>query len=175
MFYNGILQFKNNYNTIIKLYSHLLNEVGKKTKKGNYIMAKRKLPKDVDLTKNINPADGFFSNPMSSQKDQENSVEKKADTAGMQNNVKKNKNLGGRPHKKGLKNEQFSLTMNPELYEKLRIVAQERTDGNFSALIDLSIKAYCDANKIKLDKIKVDPAILEAYRIKQDKKREKNR
>lgn len=138
-------------------------------------MAKRKLPKDVDLTRNINPADGFFSNPMSNQKDQQNILDKKADTAGVQSNVKKNKNLGGRPHKKGLKNEQFSLTMNPELYEKLRIVAQERTDGNFSALIDISIKAYCDANKIKLDKIKVDPAILEAYKIKQDKKRGKNR
>lgn len=112
---------------------------------------------------------------MSGQKDQENILEKKADTAGTQSNVNKNKNLGGRPHKKGLKNEQFSLTMNPELYEKLRIVAQERTNGNFSALIDICVKAYCDANKIKLDKIKVDPAILEAYRIKQDKKRGKNR
>lgn len=77
--------------------------------------------------------------------------------------------------KKGLKNEQFSLTMNPELYEKLRIVAQEQTGGNFSALVDIAIKSYCDENKIKLDKIKVDPGILEAYRVKQDKKKSKNK
>ena len=138
-------------------------------------MAKRKLPKDVDLTRKINPADGFFSNPVSGQKDQENTSEEKTDTDGKQGDAEKNKNLGGRPPKKGLKNEQFSLTMNPELYEKLRIVAQKQTGGNFSAFVDISIKSYCEANKIKLDKIKVDPAVLEAYRIKQDKKRGRNK
>lgn len=136
-------------------------------------MAKRKLPKDVDLTKKINPADGFFSNPTSGQKDLENITEENID--GKPSNAKKNKNLGGRPLKKGLKNEQFSLTMNPELYEKLRIVAQEQTGGNFSALIDMCIKAYCVSNKIKLDKIKVDPDVLEAYRIKQDRKKRKEK
>lgn len=138
-------------------------------------MAKRKLPKDVDLTRKINPADGFFSNSVSDQKNQENMLEEKADTDGKSENEKQNKNLGGRPPKKGLKNVQFSLTMNPELYEKLRIVAQEQTGGNFSALIDIAIKTYCNENKIRLDKIKVDSAVLEAYRTKQDKKRNRNK
>ena len=138
-------------------------------------MAKRKLPKDVDLTRKINPADGIFSTPVSDKKDQENKTEEKTDIIGKTEDKKKSKNLGGRPPKKGLKNEQFSLTMNPELYEKLRIVAQEQTGGNFSALVDIAIKSYCDENKIKLDKIKVDPGILEAYRVKQDKKKSKNK
>ena len=138
-------------------------------------MAKRKLPKDVDLTRKINPADGFFSNPVSDQKNQENMLEEKADADGKSENEKQNKNLGGRPPKKGLKNVQFSLTMNPELYEKLRIVAQEQTGGNFSALIDIAIKTYCNENKIRLDKIKVDSAVLEAYRAKQEKKRNSNK
>ena len=138
-------------------------------------MAKRKLPKDVDLTRKINPADGFFSNTVSDQNDQANMSEEKTDTDEKLGNEKQNKNLGGRPPKKGLKNVQFSLTMNPELYEKLRIVAQEQTGGNFSALIDNAIKTYCNENKIRLDKIKVDPAVLETYRAKQDKKRDRNK
>ena len=138
-------------------------------------MAKRKLPKDVDLTRKINPADGFFSTPVSDKKDQENKTEEKTDIIGKTEDKKKTKNLGGRPPKKGLKNEQFSLTMNPELYEKLRIVSKEQTGGNFSALIDLAIKTYCDINKIKLDKIKVDSEILKAYKIKQDKKKNRNK
>ena len=132
-------------------------------------MAKRKLPKDIDLTKKINPADGFFSTSLSDQKNEENIPEEKKE------DEKKDKNLGGRPPKKGLKNEQFSLTMNPELYEKLRIVSKEQTGGNFSALIDLAIKTYCDINKIKLDKIKVESEILKAYKIKQDKKKNRKK
>ena len=34
-------------------------------------MARKKLPKDIDLTKNMNPADGFFSTPASAEKDTE--------------------------------------------------------------------------------------------------------
>ena len=64
-------------------------------------MAKRKLPKDVDLTRKINPADGFFSTPVSDKKDQENKTEEKTDIIGKTEDKKKSKNLGGRPPKKG--------------------------------------------------------------------------
>lgn len=80
------------------------------------------------------------------------------------------KNVGGRPKKDGLKNEQFTLTMNPEIYEKLRVVAEENTGGNFSRLIDDAIKAYCRENNIDLSRITVDPQILEFYKEKQKKK-----
>lgn len=82
----------------------------------------------------------------------------------------KAKNLGGRPKKDGLKNEQFTLTMHPELYEKLRIIAKEYTRGNFSALIDDAVKVYCSENGIDLSKIEVDPNTLDIYRQKQEKK-----
>lgn len=82
----------------------------------------------------------------------------------------KAKNLGGRPKKDGLKNEQFTLTMHPELYEKLRIIAKEYTRGNFSALIDDAVKVYCSENGINLTEIEVDPNTLDIYRQKQEKK-----
>lgn len=63
--------------------------------------------------------------------------------------------------------------MHPKLYEQLRIIAQEKTDGNFSALIENAIRTYCDVNNINLDKIKIDPSVLEAYQKKQDRKRRK--
>lgn len=91
------------------------------------------------------PADGYYKNP-------------------------KAKNLGGRPKKDGLKNEQFTLTMHPELYEKLRIIAKEYTRGNFSALIDDAVKVYCSKNGINLTEIEVDPNTLDIYRQKQEKK-----
>lgn len=138
-------------------------------------MAGKRLPKDIDLTAKINPADGFFSQSVPEKEKNTDSENVKKAAPIEPRVVPPNKNLGGRPRKEGLKNEQFTLTMNPELYEKLRIIAKERTYGNISALIDLSVKAYCGVNNINLAEIEVDPADLEVYRKKQEMKRNKKK
>ena len=147
----------------------------------------KKLPKNADL------AAGFFSStenndsvetitapaPTTEHPAVEDTQElppaeeKKEPTKTEPEETTETKNLGGRPKKDGLKNEQFTLTMNPETYEKLRIVADEQTRGNFSALIDNAIKAYCKTNEIDLAAIEVEPQILEMYRQKQAKKSKK--
>lgn len=136
-------------------------------------MAGKKLPKNVDF------AAGFFSSSDSTGDAAESVTEKITAPTSMvekpaeKEDPTKQKNLGGRPRKDGLKNEQFTLTMNPETYEKLRIVAEEHASGNFSRLIDDAIKAYCKEKGINLAEIKVDPQILDMYRQKQDNKRKK--
>ena len=136
-------------------------------------MAGKKLPKDVDF------AAGFFSKSDSSDETVEAVTEKitapapTTEKPTAKNEPTEPKNLGGRPKKDGLKNEQFTLTMNPETYEKLKIVAEEHTRGNFSGLIDEAIKAYCREKDINLAEIEVDPQILEMYRQKQAKKSKK--
>lgn len=132
----------------------------------------KKLPKNQDL------AAGFFSRPVPSDEDTKEELLTEKITAPVtvkkENSEKstpdKRMNKGGRPKKVGLKNEQFSLTMNPETYEKLRAIARERTRGNFSALIDDAINAYCREMQINLSDIEVDESILESYRTKQEKK-----
>lgn len=86
---------------------------------------------------------------------------------------KEKKNIGGRPKKDGLKNEQFTLTMHPEMYEKLRILAEEHTRGNFSGLIDEAIKSFCREHDIDLSAVQVAPEILDMYKTKQEKKSKK--
>lgn len=134
-------------------------------------MASKKLPKDLDLAKKLNPADGFFSAPAESTPNQPETEKITAPTESS-NAIK---NVGGRPQKEGLKNEQFTLTMDPELYEKLRIIAKEECRGNFSGLIDECIKSYCRENSIDLSEITVDHEILEIYRKKQEKKKSKKK
>jgi hypothetical protein len=137
-------------------------------------MAEKKLPKNIDL------AAGFFSAPATKEEPSAETatekitapaaVKKKAPSKAAQPEPK---NVGGRPKKEGLKNEQFTLTMNPEIYEKLRIVANEHTRGNFSGLIDEAIKAFCREHNIDLAAIKVDPQILDIYRQRQERKSNK--
>lgn len=134
-------------------------------------MAAKKLPKNVDF------AEDFFSTPAATESTSKTvEVEKKKAPAPVEETpIEKPtepeaKNLGGRPKKDGLKNEQFTLTMNPETYEKLRLVADEHTRGNFSGLIDEAIKSFCREREIDLSKIDVDPAILKMYSDKQNKK-----
>lgn len=135
-------------------------------------MSRNKFQKDNDL------AAGFFSAPTTTEMEQavkekitapqEN--KKPSSTKGTEN---EKKNLGGRPRKVGLKNAQFTLTMNPEIYEKLRIIAAEYTRGNFSELIDKAIESFCREYKIDLSAIEVAPEILDIYRKKQEKKSNK--
>lgn len=141
-------------------------------------MAGKKLPKNIDLASNVDVAAGFFSSPTPTKAE----MEKKEKNPTPHNNekpssdksiTKEKKNLGGRPRKDGLKNEQFTLTMHPEMYEKLRILAEEYTRGNFSGLIDEAIKSFCKEHKIDLSAIQVTPEILDMYVKKQEKKRSK--
>ena len=122
-------------------------------------MAEKKISKNTDI------AAGFFSR-LESQTDEPQNVNYKIIAPTHKTNT------GGRPIKQGLKNEQFSLTMNPELYEKLRIIAMERYGGNFSRLIDETVKLYCKENNIDLSSIIVPDAFLEPYRTRQTKKRQ---
>lgn len=139
-------------------------------------MAGKKLPKDVDF------AAGFFSQsaPADNTPTEAKVISEKitAPTNKPKEKIGKidnqvHKNLGGRPKKEGLKNEQFTLTMNPEMYEKLRIIASEHTRGNFSGLIDEAIRSFCREKEIDLSAIKVDAEILEMYKQKQQKKANK--
>ena len=144
-------------------------------------MAGKKLPKNVDF------AAGFFSTPASDE--QEEAVVEKitapapvpTETPSEEEPKKEEpteepqKNLGGRPKKDGLKNEQFTLTMNPETYEKLKVIADDYTRGNFSALIDEAIKVYCKEKDIDLAKIEVEESKLDVYRKRQEKKASKKK
>lgn len=144
-------------------------------------MAGKKLPKNVDLASNVEVAAGFFTGTQPAKAKAE--TDKKEQSAIPQPKLQKpttnktvakeKKNLGGRPKKDGLKNEQFTLTMHPEMYEKLRILAEEHTRGNFSGLIDEAIKSFCREHDINLSAVQVAPEILDMYKKKQEKKNRK--
>lgn len=143
-------------------------------------MAGKKLPKDIDLASNVDVAARYFSSPTPAEAEpvKEEKItappkKEKASESKTDKTEKEKKNLGGRPKKEGLKNEQFTLTMNPEMYEKLRIIAEEYTRGNFSGLIDEAIKSFCKEHSIDLSKVQVAPEILDMYKKKQEKKRNK--
>lgn len=139
-------------------------------------MAAKKLPKNLDLANNVDVAAGFFSSSS-----QVTDSDKKAepititpDEKEIDGNVSTTKkNLGGRPKKDGLKNEQFTLTMNPELYEKLRYIANDNTRGNISGLIEEAIKSFCRERNIDLSAIQVPQEVLEMYKQKQIRKSKK--
>ena len=122
-------------------------------------MAKNKIQKNTDI------AAGFFS-------DKSNNSPEKITPPPIDNEVNEKHNIG-RPPKEGLKNEQYTLTMHPELYEKLKIVAQQYTRGNFSSLIDEAVKMYCKKNHISLSSISIDDSIMDMYRAKQAKRKQK--
>lgn len=138
-------------------------------------MAAKKLPKDIDLTEKINPADGFFSQSIAPKEKRRDLGNEKINMSADSKEYVTNRSPGGRPRKEGLKNEQFTLTMDPELYEKLRIIAKDQTYGNVSALINMAVRTYCRVNSIDLTEIKVDPADLEVYKKKQEKKRNRKK
>lgn len=138
----------------------------------------KKLPKDVDLAGNVEVAAGFFTDtpPAKTKTDKKEKPAEPQDAETPTANktaTKEKKNLGGRPKKDGLKNEQFTLTMHPEMYEKLRILAEEHTRGNFSGLIDEAIKSFCREHDIDLSAVQVAPEILDMYKKKQEKKSKK--
>lgn len=129
---------------------------------------KNKLPKNIDF------ASGFFSSS-DLLEEKNNSIETPNEMNESQNiktsETAETSGFGGRPQKIGLKNEQFTLTLDPQLYEKLKIIAETQTKGNFSRLIEDAVKFYCEENSIDLDDIKIDPQILEFYKQKQAKRK----
>ena len=141
-------------------------------------MSGRKLPKNIDLASNIDVASGFFSDSVLVKKGSTNTEkitapqdkEKKSSTA---TTTIKKKNLGGRPKKEGLKSAQFTVTMHPEMYEKIRIIANEHTSGNISRLIDASINSFCNEHHIDLSTIQIDSKKLDMYKKKQENKGKK--
>lgn len=132
-------------------------------------MAGKKLPKEVDF------AAGFFSTPLSENNEPATSpTGSKAEESPKPTISEHKVNTGGRPKKETLKNEQYTLTMDPVLYEKLKIIAKERTRSNFSSLIDEAIKSYCREYNIDIASIEVESSIIDLYKEKQAK-REKSK
>lgn len=61
----------------------------------------------------------------------------------------------GRPRKNAERQIQCTITINPVLLEKAKMVAEDRCGGNFSRLMSDSFKLYCQTHGIDLDTIDV--------------------
>lgn len=137
-------------------------------------MARKKIQKDTDF------ASGFFSNPNASESSEKiaapvTPISSESDSNSSNSNpdvqVPVKKHPGGRPKKEGLKNIQVSLTIPPELYEKLRIVSEQCTDSNFSRFVIECVKFFCRENEINLDDIVIPDTILDLRKEQQQKKK----
>ena len=99
-----------------------------------------------------------------------NFIPSNSDISNDKNTVKKHP--GGRPRKEGLKNIQVCLTTPPELYEKVRILSEKYTSGNFSRfLMDECLKSFCRENNISLEDISVPDGVMDMYQNRQCKKK----
>ncbi len=122
-----------------------------------------------------NVAAGFMTSPS----DQENEIineipaTKITETSSKKSTNHKLNKQAGRPSKEGLKNVNTTLTMNPEMIERIKILAQDYSRGNFSAFIEASVNSYCKQLGINLSEIKVDPTILNKYMQKQEIRKKK--
>lgn len=126
-------------------------------------MAGKKISKDMDF------AAGFFSSSASKSFDGV-AAPSNSDTSNNKNAVKKHP--GGRPRKEGLKNIQVCLTTPPELYEKVRILSEKYTSGNFSRfLMDECLKSFCRENNISLEDISIPDGVMDLYQNRQSKKK----
>ena len=130
-------------------------------------MAGKKISKDMDF------AAGFFSSSASKSFDgvaASIAAPSNSDTSNNKNAVKKHP--GGRPRKEGLKNIQVCLTTPPELYEKVRILSEKYTSGNFSrVLMDECLKSFCRENNIYLEDISIPDGVMDLYQNRQSKKK----
>ena len=130
-------------------------------------MAGKKISKDMDF------AAGFFSSSASKSFDgvaASIAAPSNSDTSNNKNAVKKHP--GGRPRKEGLKNIQVCLTTPPELYEKVRILSEKYTSGNFSRfLMDECLKSFCRENNVSLEDISIPDGVMDLYQNRQSKKK----
>lgn len=88
-------------------------------------------------------AAGFFSGEKIPEIEKENTVAIEKPTNNQQTN-KPEKNKGGRPKKEN-KKKQYTLTMDPDLYEKLKTEADQR-HTSFSQLITTVMLEYLENN-----------------------------
>ena len=118
-------------------------------------------------------AAGFFSSSASKSFDgvaASIAAPSNSDTSNNKNAVKKHP--GGRPRKEGLKNIQVCLTTPPELYEKVRILSEKYTSGNFSRfLMDECLKSFCREDNISLEDISIPDGVMDLYQNRQSKKK----
>ena len=130
-------------------------------------MAGKKISKDMDF------AAGFFSSSASKSFDgvaASIAAPSNSDTSNNKNAVKKHP--GGRPRKEGLKNIQVCLTTPPELYEKVRILSEKYTSGNFSRfLMDECLKSFCRENNRSHEDISIPDGVMDLYQNRQSKKK----
>ena len=130
-------------------------------------MAGKKISKDMDF------AAGFFSSSALKSFDgvaASMAAPSNSDTSNNKNAVKKHP--GGRPRKERLKNIQVCLTTPPELYEKVRILSEKYTSGNFSRfLMDECLKSFCRENNISLEDISIPDGVMDLYQNRQSKKK----
>lgn len=126
------------------------------------------------LEKVTPPAERFWSNdePETTKEVKASNPPKKVSTNHPSADTIKKRGVG-RPKKTGLKNECFSITLNPEFYEKLRVVAGEEFDQNISKLIVAACKSYCSEIGYNLRDIDVPKDTLDAYFEKQKKRLKK--
>lgn len=126
-------------------------------------MAGKKISKDMDF------AAGFFSSSASKSFDGVAASIAAPSNSDTSNNKK---HPGGRPRKEGLKNIQVCLTTPPELYEKVRILSEKYTSGNFSRfLMDECLKSFCRENNISLEDISIPDGVMDLYQNRQSKKK----
>ena len=126
-------------------------------------MAGKNISKDMDF------AAGFFSSSVSKSSDGI-AAPSNSDISNDKNTFKKHP--GGRPRKEGLKNIQVCLTTPPELYEKVRVLSEKYTSGNFSRfLMNECLKSFCRENNISLDDISIPDGIIDMYQNRQSKKK----
>lgn len=126
-------------------------------------MAGRKLPKNLDL------AAGFFSETMA-----ESTAPPSKPSSNVNHEISEHthkKHPGGRPKKDGLKSSQFSVTLNPLSYERMKSASDLLTGGNFSSLVYISVREYCKTHEIDLESIDIDPEIVKTYYDRQAKKK----
>ena len=120
------------------------------------------------ITKDLDIAAGFFSNVSENQeKSQQPEKQRNTEIPSPKLTTEKKTPRRGRPKKETLKNKNFSITMDPVLYEKIRIISKDITRGNISAFIDIAVVDYCNSHNINLNEITIAPEILENYKKNQ--------
>ncbi len=126
--------------------------------------------KDFDL------ASGFFSHTPTTEADTPKpiSLEEHPQLEGTEIPASsKILNKGGRPKKEGLKNRQYTLTLPPELYEKVRIVEKQKGYPSFSQLVSAALKYYCrEKEEINLDEMVLPQEILQQLKERQLEKKD---
>lgn len=113
--------------------------------------------KEKDLAPAGDIALGFFSTPIIEENDPE--------TDAPQPNAPQMQRSKRRPRNNAeYKSARFSISMDPFLYERTRIIAGDICRGNVSTLIDIALKYYYEQHDINLDEIDVTDTVKKLYK-----------